>query len=134
MQNNPNVPYWFGCIPDCQMTPDKKCIQCNIDLGHLGTGPNSLTDGAKTIREAIQNAFDQGFKAAGGTMIPDGARDMVELALDRKTLSAIADIVEYACHPLSSFQGPCFEQDQALLMKFLETISIIGQGNEQPRA
>jgi hypothetical protein len=43
---------------------------------------------------AIQRAFDFGFKAAGGTMIPDEARNMVELAIDRKTIDELAALVD----------------------------------------
>jgi hypothetical protein len=120
---NPNTPYWFGCIPDCQMTPDQKCIQCNIDLGHLGTGPNSMVDGAKTVREAIQNAFDLGHKAAGGSIVPDvigcGPWKFIEIAMDREEIDAVGRVVEAATHRAG---GPV---SHAALARFLEKISIL---------
>lgn len=62
------------------------------------------------------DAFDFGFKAAGGSMIPDGARDMVELALDRDQIDALADAAEGIPIPHEPPGGP--------LARFVETVSI----------
>lgn len=45
-------------------------------------------------QEQLHSTFDLGFKAAGGTMIPDGARNMVELALTREQINALAAVAE----------------------------------------
>ncbi len=73
--------------------------------------PNDLT---MVNEKAIQDAFDLGFKAAGGTQIPDNARDMVELALDRDQINEIADVLQIWV------KGHGNEP----IERFLETISI----------
>lgn len=83
------------------------------------------TDFVEAMRGMLSDAFDFGFKAAGGSMIPDGARDMVELALDRDTIDALADVAEYVTNPHGEvFVGDSFERDRAKLNQFLENINI----------
>lgn len=67
----------------------------------------------------LSDAFDRGFKAAGGTMIPDGARDQVELSLDRGQINALADAAEEFIDRYSNIRQP-----EPALHRFLETISI----------
>jgi hypothetical protein len=74
----------------------------------------------KSLKDMIQDAFDSGFKAAGGSMIPDGARDMVELSLTREQieiLAAFADNVVEDPADRNYDSAPC-------LRAFLETVSI----------
>jgi len=51
-------------------------------------------DDLKRWQEKMSDAFDLGFKAAGGTMIPDGARDSIELALPRDAVDELATLIE----------------------------------------
>jgi hypothetical protein len=68
----------------------------------------------------IQNAFDAGFKAAGGTMIPDaaGRHEFVELSLERNEINDLADVAEMM---LDRSGG---QDRRPGLRKFLERISI----------
>ena len=66
----------------------------------------------------LHDAFDLGFKAAGGTMIPDGARNTVELALDRETINVLAEAAEHYQFEYSN------AAEAAIISRFLETISI----------
>ncbi len=67
---------------------------------------------------AVQDAFDLGFKAAGGSMMsPAGARNVVELAMDRATIEEVSDLVEAGMVGEKSTDFP-------LATQFLENVSI----------
>jgi hypothetical protein len=72
------------------------------------------------IKTALSDAFDRGFKAAGGAMVPDGARDRVELSLDREQLNALADLAEHEI----GWNEESHPQRFAALKQFLETVNI----------
>lgn len=84
-------------------------------------------DDLKRWQMKMQDAFDLGFKAAGGTMIPDGARDHVELSLDRDQIDVLANAAEICLLKTGveevalSFDRP---GEQDAMKKFLETVSI----------
>ncbi len=84
----------------------------------VGERDDLLLDCAISLT-AAQDAFDAGFKAAGGTMIPDNAREMVELSLDRDQINALADAADETIDT-GSFTHTA---DEAL-RRFLDTISI----------
>lgn len=73
----------------------------------------------KAMYGPLQDSFDLGFKGAGGTMIPDGARDQVELSLDRIQIDALADAAEIVID-----DGSLTPRQDEALARFLETISI----------
>lgn len=75
-------------------------------------------------QEQLHAAFELGVKSAGGSIIPDRSK-FVEIALDRQTLNALADVAEYICSPSGEvFVGDAFEKDRVALKQFLEIISI----------
>jgi hypothetical protein len=84
-------------------------------------------DAVANILSALSDAFDAGFKAAGGSMIPDGARNMVELSLDRDQIDVLANAAEVCSFGTGvkevalSFDRP---GEQDAMKRFLETISI----------
>jgi hypothetical protein len=81
-------------------------------------------DNARTaIKDAISDAFDLGYKAAGGSIVPDIPKGfaLVEIALDRDEIDAISIAAEEILTP----RGRSVDDQQiAALEKFLETISI----------
>ena len=77
------------------------------------------TDFVEELRTLIPDAFESGFKAAGGTMIPDDARNMVELSLDRGQISVLAKAAETVIGNGLLNYG----EDEAL-NRFLENINI----------
>jgi hypothetical protein len=81
-------------------------------------------DDLKRWQTKMQDAFDLGFKAAGGTMIPDAAKNwsLVEMALDRATIDALAEAAETVL--ASPDDAPDFEKEEPLLRQFLENINI----------
>lgn len=98
-----------------------------LDAAVAVTGDDIATIHGRTLRawrERMQNAFDLGFKAAGGTMVPDASADwsMVEMSLDRKTINALADVADAILGDPDD--ALCFEDEAPLLRQFLETISI----------
>jgi hypothetical protein len=74
-------------------------------------------DDLKRWQTEMQDAFDLGFKAAGGTEIPDGARNMIELAIDRTVLNELCDLVE------AGEVGPNYPMSDGL-RQFLENVNI----------
>lgn len=101
-------------------TPEKKAEWLRI-TGSTEATTKVLCDHVRAAIEVypklLSDAFDLGFKAAGGTMIPDEARNVVELALTRGTISELADLIDYAVE----FEGYGISAD---LKTFLETVSI----------
>ena len=99
----------------------------NQDEANMRAEMKRATDFVEELRILIAGAFDHGFKAAGGTMIPDEARNMVELALDREQIDVLANAAEVCQHGTGveevalSFDRP---GEQDALKRFLETISI----------
>ncbi len=74
----------------------------------------------RTLRrwqEGLHSAFDLGFKAAGGTMIPGSASDMVELAINRYALDELATFAEAGENAGGGPFSPA-------LLQFFENISI----------
>lgn len=76
---------------------------------------------------AMSDSFDAGFTAAGGTMIPDGARDQVELSLSRDQIDVLANAAEVCLLKTGveevalSFDRP---GEQDAMKRFLETVNI----------
>lgn len=77
------------------------------------------TEKLRFWQKQLDGAFDLGFKAAGGTIIPDGARDTIELALTREQIDVLAEAAEGLAIRITL--GPA--RDHAVAT-FLETISI----------
>ncbi len=89
----------------------KRATQAGVVAVHV--------DDLKRWMTQIQDAFDLGFKAAGGAMIPDGASDMVEVALSRDEITALCDAMTMA-------ENECrmSPAEEALLSSVREKISL----------
>jgi hypothetical protein len=91
-------------------TPESKpgtppCLPKGFSPGDvLGVSPiegwvGIHTDDLKRWQDSVQDAFDAGFKAAGGSIAPDvmggGPWKIVEIALDRDEIDVIGKLAEH---------------------------------------
>lgn len=86
----------------------------------LGSGREdwpALVEAVNLTVEQLQNAFDSGFKAAGGTMIPDNARDHVEFSVPRC-------VIDYLANALEASEELKTPAEETAVEAFLENISI----------
>jgi hypothetical protein len=79
--------------------PEDVCRQCLRGVRAAITDDQYI-DAIGRIMSAIQDAFDLGHKAAGGSIVPDAMRggtwDLVEIALDRNEVDAVGAAAERA--------------------------------------
>lgn len=97
--------------------PDDMGADC---LRGLDLSSAEYATGKDRIKNAIQDAFEIGFKAAGGAICPDvpSGFGLVELSLDRDEIDALAHAAESAASLSVNNDA------RPHLMQFLEKISI----------